>query len=78
MKNKADLKKYLLGMIRSSDDNPPTSDFQKGYLAALIDIMEDLCMTGEERMESRLLGRACTYVRLSRRDDVPGSVPPLG
>jgi hypothetical protein len=59
------LETYLVNAIKSFDADPPSSRYQKGYLAALIDIHEALCMTGPERMKSRLLKRASAACRLS-------------
>lgn len=52
------LKSYLLEALKASNANPPDTDYQRGYLAALLVLFEDLCMTGKERMQHRIMETA--------------------
>ena len=52
------LKSYLLEALKDSNANPPDTDYQRGYLAALLVLFEDLCMTGNERMQHRIMETA--------------------
>ena len=57
-KNSEALKSYLLEALKASNANPPDTDYQRGYLGALRALFEDLCMTGNERLQHRILERA--------------------
>ena len=56
--NSKNLKSYLLEAIKASNENPPDTDYQRGYLGALLVLFEDLCMTGNDRMQHRIMTRA--------------------
>ena len=57
------LKSYLLEALKASNANPPDTEYQRGYLGALRALFEDLCMTGNERMQHRVLETAILHAR---------------
>jgi hypothetical protein len=57
-KNSEVLKSYLLKALKGFNDDPPDTDYQRGYLGALRALFEDLCMTGDELMQHRILETA--------------------
>lgn len=58
-KHSKKIKSYLLEALRVSNKNPPPdTDFQRGFQAALLVLFEDLCMTGNERTQHRIMETA--------------------
>lgn len=62
------LKAYLLGTFEACGASPPDTEYQKGYLGALLDLFEDLCMTARERKQARTIDRAKMHVRGYRQE----------
>jgi len=57
------LKSYLLEALKASNANPPDTEYQRGYLGALRALFEDLCMSGNERIQHRVLETAILPAR---------------
>jgi hypothetical protein len=57
------LKSYLLEALKTYNTDPPDTEFQRGYLGALLALFEDLCMTGNERLQHRILEMATLQCR---------------
>jgi hypothetical protein len=57
------LKSYLIEALEGFNADPPDTEFQRGYLGALLALFEDLCMTGNERMQHRVLETATLHVK---------------
>jgi hypothetical protein len=52
------LRQYLLEALRDSNANPPDTEYQRGFLGALLVLFEDLCMTESEREQHLIMGTA--------------------
>jgi hypothetical protein len=69
------LKTYLLEALKASNANPPDSEYQRGYLGALVGLFEDLCMTPNERMQHRIIETAALHTK-AHQPTLRGSTPP--
>lgn len=52
------LRRYLLEALKDSNANPPDTEYQRGFLGALLVLFEDLCMTESDREQHRIMGAA--------------------